>query len=81
MNLLKIHIEEFLLVQCQQKLSNIFFLDVAYHISSNKRWTSNKHHTLISAELSGIDIEISASPLVITTPPNAVLIRMVTIFY
>ena len=81
MNLLKIDIEEFLLAQCQQKLSNIFFLDVAYHVSSNKHWTSNKYHPLISAELSGIDIETSASPLIIITPPNAVLIRIVATFY
>ena len=36
---------------------------------------------LISATPLGIHVEISASPLICATPLNAVLIRIVTIFY
>ena len=58
-----------------------FKISFKYRISSNKSLASNKYCPLISAAPWGIHIEISASPLISTTPLNTALIRIVTIFY
>ena len=52
-----------------------------YRISSDDRRSLNKRRPLISAAALGIQIEISASPLISTASLNAVLTRVVTIFY
>ena len=52
-----------------------------YCISCNKCWASNKCCPLIKAAPLAIHIEISGSPLISAAPPNAGLIRIVTIFY
>ena len=53
----------------------IYIYICIYRVSSDKHRASNKCRPLISTALLGDHIEINAAPL------NAVLIRMVTIFY
>ena len=52
-----------------------------YRIFSSKCQASNKRYPLISTTLLGVHIEISTSSLTSTTPLNATMIRIDTIFY
>ena len=53
------------IIKAEKFLLVLFLFAPIYHISSNKRWASNKHRPLISIAPLSIYIAISASPLYI----------------
>ena len=61
--------------------STLLCFSFEYRISSNNHQASNKRCPLISVVPLGIHIKISTSPLINAAPPNAALVRIVTIFY